>query len=178
MRLTSELCEDIIKAYGKSRVETRFDTLYQEMNAFIINSGFSEFLTINQDLLTMAVHDYFLKMDETRQFYRINHVDEEKIISYTAYALLCRKPIQVYNELGNYANKFATTNERFVLLYILDYISEQLGDIHVLLQSQSNNKIKSLIDMLFQIIVNGLQSAQSLQSVIDSFSIYLHLQDY
>lgn len=178
MKLMSKLCEDTIKTYGKSRVETRFDMLYQEMNVFIINSGFSEFLTVNQDLLTMAVCDYFLKMDEIRQFYRINHIDEEKIISYTAYGLLRRKPIQVYNELGNYASRFATTNERFVLLYILDYISKKLGDNHILLQSQSNNKIKSLIDMLFKIIVSGLQNAQSLQSVIDSFSIYLHLQDY
>lgn len=170
----SELCEDIIKTYGKSRVETRFDTLYQRMNAFIINSGFSEFLTVNQDLLTMAVHDYFLKMDEICQFYRINHV--EKIISYTAYGLLCRKPIQVYNESKYYANKFATINERFVLLYILDYLSDQLGDNHILLQSQSNNRIKALVDMLFQLIINGLQSVQSLQSVIDSFLMYLHLQ--
>lgn len=82
------------------------------------------------------------------------------------------------DELGNYANKFATINERFVLLYILDYLSDQLGHNHILLQSQLNKKIKSLIDMLFQIIINGLQSAQSLHSVIDSFLIYLHLQDY
>ncbi len=176
MRLTSELPEDIFKVYGKSKVETRFNTLYQEMDKFIINSGFSEFLTVNQDLLAMAVLDYFLNMNEIRQFHRINHIEERKKVPYTAYWLLYRKPIQVYNESKYYANKFATINERFVLLYILDYLSDQLGDDHILLQSQSNNRVEALIDMLFQLIINGLQSAQSLQSVIDSFLMYLHLQ--
>lgn len=91
MRLTSELAEDAIRTYGKSRVETRFNTLYQEMDMFIKNSGFSEFLTVNQDLLAMAVNDYFLNMNEIRQFYRINHIDDQKIVSCTAYWLLCRK---------------------------------------------------------------------------------------
>lgn len=176
MRLTSELPEDIFKAYGESKVETHFNTLYQEMDMFIINSGFSEFLTVNQDLLAMAVHDYFLNLNEIRQIYRINHIDEQRKVIYTAYWLLYRKPIQVYNESKYYANKLATINERFVLLYILDYLSNQLGDDHILLQSQSNDRIETLIDMLFKLIINGLQSAQSLQSVIDSFSMYLYLQ--
>lgn len=176
MRLTSELAEDAIRTYGKSRVETRFNTLYQEMDMFIKNSGFSEFLTVNQDLLAMAVNDYFLNMNEIRQFYRIDHIDDQKIVSCTAYWLLCRKPIQVYNESEHYANRFATINERFVLLYILDYISDQLDDDHILLQSQSNDRIKDLIDILFQLFINGVQSTQSLQSAIDSFLMYLHLQ--
>lgn len=178
MRLTSELSKYIFKAYGNSKVETLFNTLYQEMDMFIINSGFSEFLTVNHDLLAMAIHDYFLNMSEMRQFYGINHVDEQKKVSYTAYWLLYRKPIQVYNESKYYANKFVTINERFVLLYILNYLSDQLGDDHILLQLQSNNRIEPLINMLFQLIINELQSAQSLQSVIDSFLMYLHLQDY
>lgn len=178
MRLTSELAEDAIRTYGKSRVETRFNTLYQEMDMFIKNSGFSEFLTVNQDLLAMAVNDYFLNMNEIRQFYRINHIDDQKIVSCTAYWLLCRKPIQVYNESEHYANRFVTINERFVLLYILDYISDQLDDDHILLQSQSNDRIKDLIDILFQLFINGVQSTQSLQSAIDSFLMYLHLQGY
>lgn len=79
MRLTSELAEDTIRTYGKSRVETCFNTLYQEMDMFIKNSGFSEFLTVNQDLLAMAVNDYFFNMNKIRQFYRINHVDDKKL---------------------------------------------------------------------------------------------------
>lgn len=173
MRLTSELPEDIFKAYGESEIETRFNTLYQEMDMFIRNSGFPEFLTINQDLLAIAVNDYFLSMNELRQFHRINHFDERKKVSYTAYWLLYRKPIQVYNDLEYYASKLATINERFVLLYILDYLSNQLGDDHILLQSQSNKRIKAFIDMLFYLLIKGLRSVQSLQLVIDSFVMYL-----
>jgi hypothetical protein len=170
----SKLFEDTIKTFGKSKVEMRFNTLYQEMDMFIINNGFSEFLIVNSDLLAMAVHDYFINIDEIRQFHSIQHVDEQKIVSCTAYWLLCRKPIQIYNESEQYANKFATINERFVLLYILDYLSDQLGNDHILLQLQTNKRIKTMIDMLFQLLINGLQSVQSLQLVLESFLIYLH----
>lgn len=61
-------------------------------------------------------------------------------------------------------------------MHILGYISDQLDDDHILLQSQSNDRIKALIDILFQLFINGVQSAQSLQSAIDSFLMYLHLQ--
>lgn len=63
--------------------------------------------------------------------------------------------------------------ERFVLLYILDYLSNQLGNDHILLQSQSNKRIKTFIDMLFYLLTKGLQSVQSLQLVIESFVMYL-----
>ncbi len=173
MRLTSELLEDTIKTCGKSRVETRFSSLYQEMNMFITNNSSSEFLIVNSDLLAMAVHDYFLNINEIRQFNSIHHVNEQKIVSCISYWLLCRKPIQIYNESEQYANKFATINERFVLLYVLNYLSDWLDDDHILLQSQSNKRIKTMIDMLFQLLTNGLQSAQSLQFVIESFLMYL-----
>lgn len=110
MNWTRELPEDIFKTYGKSKIETRFNTLYQEMDMFIRNSGFSEFLTINQDLLVIAVNNYFLSMNEICQFHRINHFDEQRKVSYTAYWLLYRKPIQVYNDLDYYASKLATVN--------------------------------------------------------------------
>lgn len=174
MRQMSELFEDTIKTYRKSKVEICFNTLYQEMDMFIINNGFSKFLMVNSDLLAMAVHDYFINIDEIRQFYSIQHVDEQKIVSCTAYWLLCRKPIQIYNESEQYANKFATINERFVLLYVLDYLSDQLGNEHILLQSQTNKRIKTMIDMLFQLLINGLQSVQGLQLVLESFLMYLH----
>lgn len=176
MRQTSKLLEDTIRTFGKSKVETRFNTLYQEINMFITNNGFSEFLIVDSKLLAMTVHDYFININESRQFQSIQHVDEQKIVSCTAYWLLRRKPIQIYNESEQYANKFATINERFVLLYVLDYLSDRLGNDHMLLQSQSNKKIKTMIDMLFYLFIKGLQSAQSLQLIIDSLLMDQHLK--
>lgn len=176
MRYKGDLLEDMIKIFGKSKVESRFNILYQEMNLFIANNGFSDFLMVNSDLLAMAVHDYFLNINEICQFYSTQYINEQKNVSYTAYWILCRKPIQIYNESMQYANKFETINERFVLLYVLNYFSNQLGNGHILLKSQSNREIKQMIDMLFWVFIKGLQNAKSLQAIIESFLMYLECQ--
>lgn len=158
---------DVIEMFGVETIKNRFNMLYQEMNAFIIKSGLSEYVTVDQALLGDAICDYFFDIYEFHKFRGTNSVNEEKVISHMAYWLLNRKPLQIYCEQKKYFNKLATVNERFVLLYILNYLSDRLGNIHILMQPNKDMKLFS--ERLFYLIVIGVRNAQILESVISLF---------
>ena len=162
---------DIIEMFGAAKIWNRYNMLYQEMNDFIIKNDFIEFVAVNQMLLEAAIYDYFCDMYEFHKFNGTNHANAEKVISHTAYWLLNWKPLQVCCEQKKHISKFATINERFVLLYVLNYLSDRLGDIHILVQS--NNDMDDFSERLFCLFVNGVQNVSILE-----FAISLFLRKY
>lgn len=175
MEKTSESLDKIIENKQKLLIETRLYTLCSEMNIFIKRNKYSLFLEVNHKLLKKAILDYYTKIIEIYRVSGLESINEQTIVSCLCYYILYNKPIQIYRKSKKNNKIFKSINERFVLLYILDYLSGKKEGNHILLKSQSNKEINTMIEVFFQLLMNGVQSEKILQSLIDSFMIYLHL---
>lgn len=104
----------------------RFEVLYDDMTAFVAAAGYEGKAIVNATVLGYALVDYFEDIERLKAFHRIEHVNSIKIIAYTSYWLLRRRPLQIVEE----DPAVVYVNEQFVLAFILDALSDSdLGDI-------------------------------------------------
>jgi len=164
-------CDEILEKFGKEKVEERWDTLYKELNDFLEYNKLSSIASVNKLLLGYAIADYFQDVERIKEFHKIEKANSQKIIAYTAYWLLKRKPIQIDNpqseDQQSNITELNTLNERFVLQYIFNYLSERKKEKHVLLRS--NEGLKNFSNMMLYYLEYRLRDAQSLEMIIMSF---------
>jgi hypothetical protein len=165
-------CDDIIEAFGKDYIESRWNTLFTEMGEYLKKNGLSTVASVDKFLLTNAVLDSCTDIKRLKDFTKIEKVNSQKIIAYTAYWLLRRKPIQIYNPQAKIDDlvilrELTTLNERFVLQYILDYLSTRERGSHIL--SRPNEELKNFSGMLLYYLIYRLRDAQSLEMMITAF---------
>jgi hypothetical protein len=164
-------CDEILKEFGEEKVAERWDTLYRELNDFLEYNKLSSVASVNKLLLGYAIVDYFQDVERIKEFHKIEKVNSQKIIAYTAYWLLKRKPIQIDNpqseDQQSNITELDTLNERFVLQYIFNYLSERKKEQHVLLRP--NNGLKNFSNMMLYYLEYRLRDAQSLELIIMSF---------
>lgn len=159
-----DLTNNIIDEFGMEKLITRYTTIYQEMTDFIVKAGLEKSVVINCDLLCFTIKSYYEAVSKYKDFFRINYLEELKIISNISYFILYYKPLVVCDDCLT-QNK--TINEKFVLLLLLCYINKQLGNIHIFLQTDIDTKI--FCEKLFQMLVAGFENVHSLELVIESF---------
>ena len=97
-------CDDILNEFGKDKVEKRFNTLYTEMNEFIKDNNLSSVVAVNKILLGEVMIDYFNDIMRLKDFSKIERVNSQKKIAYTAYWILRRKPIQIITPQSDLRN--------------------------------------------------------------------------
>jgi hypothetical protein len=176
-------CDDILEAFGKDKIEKRWDTLFTEMNEFLEKNGLSSAVSVDKFLLTQAVLDFYTDLKRLEDFAKIEKSNSQKTIAYTAYWLLRRKPIQIYDPKDKIDDlimlrELTSLNERFVLQYILDYLSTRERGSHVLLRPEEG--LKNFSGMLLYYLTYRLRDAQSLEMIIMAFfagQIYESEQD-
>ena len=163
--------DDILSAFGKKKIEERWDTLFKELNEFLVQYNLSSVATVNKLLLANAIMDYFHDIKRLKDFHGIEKINSQKIIAYTAYWLLQRKPIQIVNlqseEQQQNSTELATLNESFVLQYIFNYLSERERNTHIF--SRSNKGLKNFSAMMLYYLIYRVRDAHSLEMVITSF---------
>lgn len=160
-------CDDILNEFGEEKIRKRYQTLYDEMAKFIEVNELQAKAVINNDILSHVITDYFYDILRLKEFHMdIQKTNSQKVIAYTAYWLLYRKPIQIINNDAE-EKQLVTVNERFVLKFILDYLSERTKDKHILLRD--NKGLKNFADLLLYYLVFRKHDAQSLEMIITAF---------
>jgi len=160
-------CDDILEKFGEDKISKRYQTLYDEMAKFIEVNELQNKAVINNDILARVLIDYFNDILRIKNYHQeIQKVNSQKVIAYTAYWLLYRKPIQIINNDIEEKN-LVTLNERFVLKFILDYLSERIKEKHILLRE--NEGLKNFADLLLYYLVFRKHDAQSLEMIITAF---------
>ena len=164
--------DDIIETYGKVEIEQNWDALFIEMNAFLEKNGYSHAASVDKHLLANAILDYLADIKRLKSFHRIDEINSQKNIAYIAYWLLHRKPIQISNAQSEVNNpiilkELTTVNERFILQYILDYLSVRKRGSHIL--ERSNKGLENFSNMLLYYLVYRLRDAQSLEMILMAF---------
>jgi len=144
--------------------ESHFTELYNMMQKYIEETGHVGKVSINELLLGYTLVDYF---EDVRRLMDFHHLEFEgingiKIISYTSFWLLRRKVIQI-NDLDK---DIIFINEKFVLAYILDFLSNK--DKHHVLD-RSSDGLTSFSKSLFYFLKYRARDAQSIEMFIMAF---------
>ncbi len=126
---------------------------------------------IPNNIISIPYCEEIVKKKNKTWFY----ANSQKVIAYSSYWILVKKPIQIIN--NNSDNKaLLSINERFVLQYILSYLSERKREAHILLRE--NPGLKNFASYLLYYLVYRVRDAQSLEMMIVSFLLvkYMNVQ--
>lgn len=154
------LLQDFVK--DNDKFIERFVALYEDMSNFIDVAGLNEKVKINKLSLGYALVDYFEDVRRLKVFHNIEHVNSEKIVAYTSYWLLQRKPLQVLVE----DKDVVFINERFILAYISDFISRKEKN-SVLIRPERG--MESFVETLFYFLKYRVVNANMIELAIISF---------
>lgn len=142
--------------------KNRYSSILGQMEHFIKESNLGEDVFVNPILVGLALIDCFEDIRRLKDFHKIESTNGLKIVSYTAYWLLRRKPIQV----KSVKEENAYINEYFVLLYIFNYVSsEKLGFI----LDRKEEGLISFKDTLLYNLKYRINDPKSLELMITGF---------
>jgi hypothetical protein len=161
---------DIFLHFAEDKVLNRYQALFDGMAAFLAVNELQGNAYVNKHILVEAIVGYFYDIKRLKDFHPdIEVTNSEKVIAYTSFWLLSRKPIQVKDDVVSEGSpKFMHINERFALQYILDYLSvRERNKQHILLRNETG--IKNFAKYLFYHLVYDLQSPKGLEMLIIAF---------
>ncbi len=159
--------KDIIDEFGKDRIQERFNDLYVAYDKFISKCGFQESVKINDYILTHAIMDYFTDISRLKHFHKITRTNSFKVISYEISWLLRRKPLQVLKEDDE---ELVYINEKFVLSYIMSYLTQLVGtDFYDDLKPKNQEAFDGFIDSMYYYLKYRNCSSQALEFALLSF---------
>ena len=154
----------LIKQYieENNKFLPRFVALSNDINNFISASGVKGKAEVNAMALGYLLIDYFEDIKRLKDFHIVEHINSIKIVSYMSYWLLRRKPIQI----SACEQELIYINERFVLAYILDFLSTD-NKKHILVRE--NIGLNSFSETLFYFLKYRVTDATSIEMFIFSF---------
>ncbi len=112
---------DILSAFGKDKIEQRYNTLHEYLLAFIKRHKYEDKVGVADSVLNQAVVDYFADIHRLKNLHHIEAINYLKIHAYTAYWILRRKPLQIIKD-DSQDVELAFVNERFISSYLLQYL--------------------------------------------------------
>ena len=156
--------EKLIEEFSSKnkKFSERYSSLLRMMNTFVKEAELSDKVLVNELMLAYALVDYFEDIMRLKEFHHVGHINNVKIVSYTAYWLLNAKPLQVLRN----DKQLVYINERFVLSYILTFLeSEEKGAI----LQRSNRALKAFSEQLLYFLKYRGINAHSIEMSIISF---------
>ena len=132
------------------------------MNKFIDVSGLTDKVSVNEMALGYLLIDYFEDVKRLKEFHHVQHINSIKIVSYMSFWLLRRKPLQLKSQ----EKSLIYINERFVLSYILDFLSND-DKGHILLRK--NIGLNSFCETLLYFLKYRVTDPGSIEMFIMSF---------
>ena len=156
---------DVIKHFTEKRIEDRFYRLLVSAQEFIQGMGFNDHVVCNETLLMLAVLNYFTDIMRLKEFHKIAHTNETKILAYETSWLIRRKPLQVIdsNDL-----KYAFCNEQFVFSQIMFWLRK--GETEKGIEALAHKDLKSFSNTLFYHLKYRSYDPQTLELMLLAFA--------
>lgn len=146
------------------KISKRYQFLYQEMSDFIKRIDAEDKLQINGRSLMHTVMEYFEDIAKLKSAHNLKHANEPKVIAYTAYWLLRRKPIQLLIEDDD---DLVFANEKFVLSFMIQFMTK--GRETVPLADDDLDLYRGFLNTLYYYLKYRKLDAQSLELILMSF---------
>lgn len=158
---------DILKEFGKNRIQERFSDIYMAYQKFIQKNNLENVVKINDFTLMHAILDYFTDISRLKRFHKISRTNTFKVVSYEISWLLRRKPLQI---LEDDDEELVYINEKFILSYIMSYLTELVGeDFYDKLSQENQDAFDGYIDSLFYYIKYRNCNSQALELALLNF---------
>lgn len=141
----------------------RYSAIYDEMKNFIVANNLEKEAYINEIALGYALLDYFEDIARLKEYHRVSHINSIKIVAYTSYWLLKRKPIQISKKEND--RRLVYINERFVLSYILSFLGESEKPI----LKQDKKGLQAFGESILYYLKYRLTSPYSLEMILMAF---------
>ena len=154
----------LLQDFGKrnDKFGKRFQFFLNNILDFIKEADFEQKVIVNELSLGYMLVDYFEDIRRLKEFHSIEHVNSIKIVAYTSYWFLRRKPIQILKQ----EKELIYVNERFVLAYIMDFMS---GNDKVPILLRKNSGLESFSESLFYFLKYRFNDAHSLEMILTAF---------
>lgn len=108
----------LVRYFGEDVIQNRYIYLHEKMSFFIADYGLEQYVYISETRLRHVVLDYFTDIYRLKVFHGINAVNRYKIIAFTVFWLLRRRPLQV-KEWASNRDECAFVNEDFAVSLIM-----------------------------------------------------------
>lgn len=156
--------EDLVRsACDNEKFAARFEALLADMEAFVKALECQDKAKVNSLILAYALVDYFEDIRRLKDFHILEHINAYKVVSYISFWILRRRPIQL---LVSNDKSLIDINEKFVLVYILEFLSTVEGKD---LLNSDIDSIQGYIDSLFYYLKYRCDSATSLEMMLLAF---------
>ena len=154
-----------LKTYTEKspKFKDRLKWLLADMNNFIDKNELSDDVYVNETVLTYALIDYFEDVKRLKNFHGVEHINAIKIVAYTSYWLVTRKPIQI---LHNRA-ELVDINERFVFAYIIGFLNNDENKLSLL--ERDDPDIKAFRESLLYFLKFRFIKADTLEIMLIAF---------
>lgn len=154
--------DDLVTEFGRKKLEERYEVLLHSATEFIKKMDYGSIVRVDEYTLLYAMLDYFSDILRLKQFHNINKVTEIKIISYEAFWLLKRKPLQLLTR----EEGAVYVNEQFILSRIIHCLmdnDERAVDVF------ANDKLEFFNESLFYFLKYRWFDSQTIEMFILSF---------
>lgn len=158
----------LLEQVGAENFKNRVNYLNESINRFLEEGDYPETVVCSERILEHVVLDYFSDIVRLKDFHGIEHTKTDKVVAYTVYWLLRRKPIQITQFSEKDRDIFI--NERFAcnLLLAECLMSE---DSNVVLEKENEQKLEDYIDLVLYYFKYRQLNAQVIELLIESFKI-------
>ncbi|MGM9544690.1 MAG: hypothetical protein ACI3T9_06865 [Romboutsia timonensis] len=161
--------QEIVDFFTAEKIENRYNVLYDSCNNFIQKNNYQNTIEINELSLIHATMDYFTDIYRLKEFHNIRLVNEYKVISYSTFWLIRRKPLEIVNNSDN--DEFLVfANEALGASYLYTELIKSLPlDYYNYLSPKSQKSIDGFVESLFYYFKYRTYTAQDLEMCILSF---------
>lgn len=170
---------DILESFGIEKIEKRYDTIYQYLDAFIKRKKYTDNVCIAPSVLNQAIIDYFVDVHRLKEFHNIEAINYLKIHAYMGYWLLRRKPLQIIKDNPQDIN-LAFVNEMFVASYLLQYLrgeytkiiiseEERLSYFEFVKNLEYYLRYRTVTPQMIETMLEAYQAGMSFQKSIENY---------
>ena len=163
--------EDVEAHFTANTIHDRYRYLYDKQKEYIDTRKWDQDLFISEDLLHRMVMDYFTDVYRLKRIHKIDRINKDKIVAYTVFWLMRRKPIQFRPRDPSKSSpddqKLAFANEGFCTTLIADELL--LPDGTVPLSDDKEEKFFAFIDNIYFTLKYRNIDRQALETIIYAF---------
>lgn len=143
--------------------EKRYKSILTQIQDVIVALGILDKVTINTDVLGVAVLNYFEDVDRLKRFEGIERTNVDKIYGYETYWLLRNKPIQITSNDLPY--EFLFINEKVCTCILVSKMLKE-ANIH---PDSINDRLMPFLQLVYYNFKFRHFTQQSLELMITAF---------
>ncbi|MCM1179021.1 MAG: hypothetical protein NC347_02100 [Clostridium sp.] len=164
---------ELLKEVGEDNFNAWYKELLASIDKFLSEAEYPDSVICNERILYHVLLDYYSDISRLKLFHEIKHTKTDKVIAYTIYWILRRKPIQLAKFSDSEHDIFV--NERYACNLLLAECL--LGENVNITNSKVLDDLDKYIDLLLYYFKYRELNPQVIELMIESFKMGNGIKD-